>query len=386
MSTEVVTAPTTHVRRSAWGRLYHGETSIDFYGKRWIGLGISAVLIVVAIASLLFKGLNLGIDFEGGVAWEVPSATLTIDEARSVLDANGIESVNAKLQERDNQSGRVLFVQVGDQPPEVQAAVQQAFADRVGVPRDEVSSTSVSATWGKSITNKAIRALVIFLVLVAVFIAWRLEWKMAVAAIVAMLHDVLISVGIYSLFGFELTPATVVAFLTILGFSLYDTIVVFDKVRENTLRYSGSRVAYADVLNVSMNQVLMRSLNTSLAAVLPVLSLLVVGSGILGAVTLREFSLALLVGLVTGSYSSVFVASPLLALFKEREARYRPQRQTHATGPELERLVLGGLPSQRSARRTAIAAADDRGAISAASADELLTHAPRPRKKKRRLS
>ena len=190
------------------------------------------------------------------------------------------------------------------------------------------------------------RALVIFLVLVALFIAWRLEWRMALAAIIAMIHDVLISVGVYSVFGFEVTPATVVAFLTILGFSLYDTIVVFDKVNENTERFSGSRVPYADVINVSMNQVLMRSLNTSIAAVLPVLSLLILGSGILGAVTLREFSLALLVGLITGSYSSIFVASPLLAMFKEREPRYRiaarlARHGRRARAPGARRLAVG---------------------------------------------
>jgi preprotein translocase subunit SecF len=377
-----------HTRRGLGGRLYHGETAVDFYGRRWIGLGLSVVLIVISLLSLFTRGLNLGIDFEGGVAWEVPSSSLTIDEARAVLDANGVEGVNAKVQERSNSSGRLLVVQVGDQPEAVRQAVQEAYAAKVGLTSQEISTESVSATWGQTITNKAIRALIVFLVLVALFIAWRLEWKMAVAAIVAMLHDVLISVGIYSLFGFEVTPATVVAFLTILGFSLYDTIVVFDKVRENGLRYSGSRMPYADVINVSMNQVLMRSLNTSLAAILPVLSLLVLGSEILGAVTLREFALALLVGLLTGSYSSIFVASPLLAMAKEREPRFNSMRGSHVTGVELERLVLGGVPSQRSTRRTAklaegaeLAAAPTPKAVTA---DELLTHAPRPRKKKRR--
>ncbi len=226
----------------------------------------------------------------------------------------------------------------------------------------------------------------VFLVLVALFIAWRLEWRMALAAIAAMLHDVLLSVGVYSVFGFEVTPATVVAFLTILGFSLYDTIVVFDKVQENQARFFGSRVPYADVINVSMNQVLMRSLNTSLAAVLPVLSLLVLGSGILGAATLREFALALLVGLITGSYSSIFVASPLVAMLKEREPRYRAMRGRHATGVELERLVHGAMPTSRreSARRQV--SSDDLLLAAAAplTPEEVLSHTPRPRKKKRR--
>jgi preprotein translocase subunit SecF len=225
----------------------------------------------------------------------------------------------------------------------------------------------------------------VFLVLVAAFIAWRLEWRMALAAIAAMLHDVLLSVGVYSLFGFEVTPATVVAFLTILGFSLYDTIVVFDKVQENQKRYSTTRMPYADIINVSMNQVLMRSLNTSIAAILPVLSLLVLGAGILGAVTLREFALALLVGLVTGSYSSIFVASPLVALAKEREPKYKPLRGHHATGAELERLVHGGNPLGRRERgRVSTADLVEAAAVSL-TPEAALTHAPRPRKKKRRV-
>jgi preprotein translocase subunit SecF len=279
---------------------------------------------------------------------------------------------------------------VADQPTDVVSNVQKGLAEAAGVEVQEVSSTSVSSSWGRSITEKAVRALVIFLVLVALFISWRFEWRMALAAIIAMIHDVLISVGVYSVFRFEVTPATVVAFLTILGFSLYDTIVVFDKVNENTARYAGVRAPYADTMNVSMNQVLMRSINTSIAAVLPVLSLLVVGAGIMGAVSLREFALALLVGLLTGSYSSIFIAAPLLAMFKERDPRYKNLRGAHATGPELERLVLGGSPEGHRrevarARRAAAAAGDTDVLISASSSPEsVLTHPPRPRKKKRR--
>jgi preprotein translocase subunit SecF len=384
-------AAVTHVRRSLWGRLYHGETAIDFYGRRKWGLTISAVLIVVTVLSLFTRGLNLGIDFEGGVAWEVPAGQVTEDEVRNILDDNGIESDGAKIQTLTSDSGTRLRVQVGDQSPAVVQQVQADFAEAAGVDVSEVSSTSVSSSWGRSITEKAIRALVIFLVLVALFISWRFEWRMALSAIIAMLHDVLISVGVYSLFGFEVTPATVVAFLTILGFSLYDTIVVFDKVNENSERYAGARAPYADTMNVSMNQVLMRSLNTSLAAVLPVLSLLVIGSGVMGAVALREFALALLVGLVTGSYSSIFIAAPILTMFKEAEPRFKTMRGQHATGMELERLVLGGSPEghrrevARARRQAAATGAEGEVLISAATTPEaVLTHPPRPRKKKRR--
>jgi len=381
--------PQIHQRRGLGGRLYHGETAIDFYGRRWWGIAVSSALLVVTFASLLFQGLNLGIDFEGGVAWEVSADNVSVNQARSILDDHGINGIDAKVQQRTSASGSVLLIQVGDQSVAKRQEVQEALATEAKVPTESVSVTSVSSTWGRSITEKAIRALIIFLILVALFIAWRLEWRMALSAIVAMMHDVLISIGVYSVLRFEVTPATVVAFLTILGFSLYDTIVVFDKVKDNAERFSGARMPYADVVNVSMNQVLMRSINTTIAAVLPVLSLLILGAGVLGATTLREFSLALLVGLITGSYSSIFIASPLLAMLKEREPRYRMYRGSHATGAELERLVLGGSPA---ARRDAARLRSDTGADEVVLAatpttpQSLLTHPPRPRKKKRRTS
>ena len=387
MSTEVM--PQIHQRRGLGGRLYHGETAIDFYGRRWWGIAVSSALLVVTFASLLFQGLNLGIDFEGGVAWEVSADNVSVNQARSILDDHGINGTDAKVQQRTSASGSVLLIQVGDQSVAKRQEVQEALATKANVPTESVSVTSVSSTWGRSITEKAVRALIIFLILVALFIAWRLEWRMALSAIVAMLHDVLISIGVYSVLRFEVTPATVVAFLTILGFSLYDTIVVFDKVKDNAERYSGARMPYADVVNVSMNQVLMRSINTTIAAVLPVLSLLILGAGILGATTLREFSLALLVGLITGSYSSIFIASPLLAMLKEREPRYRMYRGSHATGAELERLVLGGSPAARrdAARLRSETAADEVVlAATPTTPQSLLTHPPRPRKKKRRTS
>ena len=389
MSTDVL-LPNARPRRGVGGRLYHGETAIDFYGRRWWGLAVSALLLLITVGSLVGQGLNLGLDFEGGVAWEVSATNLTVDQARSTLEAHGINGTDAKVQERTSAAGSVLLIQVGDQSVAKRQEVRDALATAAKVAPESVSVNSVSSTWGRSITEKAIRALIIFLVLVALFIAWRLEWRMAMAAIIAMLHDVLISVGVYSVFRFEVTPATVVAFLTILGFSLYDTIVVFDKVNDNTDRFTGARVPYADVINVSMNQVLMRSINTSLAAVLPVLSLLILGAEILGAVTLREFALALLVGLLTGSYSSIFIASPLLAMFKQREPRYKMLRGPHATGAELEHLVLGGSPS---ARREAARHRSESGEAEVllptakkSTPESVLTHPPRPRKKKRRTS
>ena len=382
MSNDLVTS-----RRGIFGRLYHGETSFDFVGKRKIGFAISITLILLTLGSLFTRGLNLGIDFEGGVAWQVPSSeTMDVDAARSVLEDNGVPTENAKVQTLTSGTTTSIRIQVGDQTSEVRAKIQSDLATKAQVDINDVSVNSVSSSWGRAITEKAIRALIAFMVLVGIYIAWRFEWRMAIAAILAMLHDVLISVGIYSIIGFEVTPATVVAFLTILGFSLYDTIVVFDKVKDNIEKFAVSRTSMADITNVSMNQVLMRSLNTSLAAVLPVLSLLVLGSGVFGAIALREFAIALLVGLITGSYSSIYIASPLLSIFKQRESRYKNLKGVHATGAELAHMVIsGGATGAKSIRRQS---SDSDDAVQTSqvspSSTTLLTHPPRPRKKRRR--
>jgi preprotein translocase subunit SecF len=388
MSTDIdPIAPPTRTRRGLGGRLYHGETAVDFYGRRKWGLIASALLLVITVISLFVNGLNLGIDFKGGVAWDVPSETLTTDQAAAILDDNGIDSADAKIQERTGQAGRSILIQVGDQPFEVQQAVAADLADAADVPIEDISSTQVSSTWGRNITEKAIRALIISLTLMAIFISWRLEWRMALAAIAAMVHDVLISVGVYSVLGFIVTPATVIAFLTILGYSLYDTIVVFDKVKENTDRYSGTRMPFGDIINVSMNQTLMRSLNTTLSSVLPVLSLLIIGSWIMDATTLREFAIALLVGMITGAYSSIFIAAPILTWLKEREPKFRSEVGHHATGADLERLVLGGSPvTRREGRRRSAESetlAGDPTITATLTPEEVLNHPPRPRKKKR---
>lgn len=371
--------------RSPLGRLFHGETAVDFYGRRRRGFVLSLLLLVVSVVSLFARGLDLGLDFEGGVAWQVPAtATLDADVARDVLSANGLDPANAKIQKLSNASEETIRVQVADQPADVVDAVQKALADEAGVDADAVSVTSVSSSWGRAITEKAIRALVIFLVLVTVYISWRFEWRMAVAAIAAMAHDVVISVGVYSVLQFEVTPATVVAFLTILGYSLYDTIVVFDKVQDNVKHFSGTRVPIADIVNVSTNQVLMRSINTSVSSLLPVLSLLILGSGVFGAVTLREFAIALLVGMLTGAYSSLIVATPLVALLKQRESKFASLVGPHATGDVLRSMVVSGLPTGARASRRVEANEGLPVSGHSESATAVLTHPPRPRKKRRR--
>lgn len=389
-----VIVPTPPSKHGLWHRLYHGETRYDFVGKRNIGFLISGILILVSLVSLSTRGLNLGIDFEGGVAWEMPAANgVTVDNVKTVLAANGISDTDAKIQSLSGAGGDRIRIQVGAQATDVQTKVRNDLATRAGVAPDEVSVNSVSASWGSEITKKAVRALIFFFIAIALYISIRFEWRMAVGAIIAVIHDVFISVGIYSIFGFEVTPETVVAFLTILGFSLYDTIVVFDKVHENAKRYAGGRTTYTEIVNLSMNQTLMRSLNTSLAAVLPVLSLLVVGSWILGAVALQDFAVALLVGLITGSYSSIFIATPILAVLKDREPKWRVVRERAARTAEAGRSGSAiGTPAMASAaaspaRATAVAASTTTTTTTAAPPSAPaggFTHPPRPRKKKRR--
>jgi len=328
-------------------RLFLGQTAVDFWGTRKWGLGISALLVVISVISLAGgRGINLGIDFEGGVAYDVPAGQMTIDEARDVLDDNGLDGNRAKVEERSSSSGDIVKVQIEDQPEGVRVSLQEALAEAAGVDAADVSVASVSSSWGEQITRKAITALVVFLALIAVVIAIRFEWRMAIAAIVAMLHDVVVSAGIYSIFGFEVTPPTVIAFLTILGYSLYDTIVVFDRVRENERRVVSAGLSAGDLVNVSANQVLMRSLNTSLSAVLPVISLLLIGSGLLGQVTLREFAIALLIGMITGAYSSIYLATPILGMLKRSMRPVGQSRTTdhdHLTGDELRTVVVRGV-------------------------------------------
>ncbi|MFM7390851.1 MAG: protein translocase subunit SecF [Actinomycetota bacterium] len=370
---------------SGFGRLYRGETTVDYYSKRKPALMASGAFMLVSVIVLVFGGLNLGIDFRGGVAWEAPAtSTLDSDAVREVLEANDVDTTNAKLQTLQGADGERIRVQVGDQTDAVRSAVQVALAEKAGLETEEVSVAAVSSSWGRSITVKAIRALLVFFVLVSLFIAWRFEWKMAASAIIAMAHDVLVSVGVYAIFRFEVTPATVVAFLTILGYSLYDTVVVFDKVNENIVRFNTSRMSMANIVNVSSNQVLARSLNTTLSSALPVISLLVVGSFIMGATSLQEFAIALLVGMLTGTYSSIFVATPLLAIFKNREPKYAAVAGQVAKGAEMAALF-----EHSTTRAAQKAAAVEAGASREASvlkntSSNVLTHPPRPRKRKRR--
>lgn len=382
------------VSESGFTRAVNGQTAIDFIGRKKFGFGVSAALIVVTVLTLFAQGLNLGIDFVGGVSWDVPSTNgFTVSDAEDVLVENGLTTEGARLQERSSDSIDFVKVQVGDQPAEVGNQLRQAFATAAGVDVDDVNVSLVSASWGGEVTDSAVRALLVFVAIVAIYLSIRFEWRMAVAAIVAMLHDIVIAVGIYSVFQFIVTPPTVIAFLTILGYSLYDTVVVFDRVKENEARFAAQKPPYDDILNVSMNHVLMRSLNTSISSVVPVISLLLIGAGLLGQATLAEFAIALLLGMVIGAYSSIFLAVPLLGLLKSGSEAWQGRNVQPAVGEALREMVVTGDIGSRRTRAAAVSTkADDDDADQPADAappdakqaTSALSHPPRPRKKKRR--
>ncbi len=370
-------------------RLYRGQTNVNF--ARWWkrGVVISAILVAVSIGSLAIRGLNLGIEFRGGLSWEVKAPGTSVPAVRDTLAQVGLEQAKIQIVGTDT-----VRVQASAESEDLVNQVRDLLAEMAGVSSSDVNVSNVGPSWGGEITESAVRALVVFLLAVMAWLTIRLEWKMAIGAIVAMLHDILISVGVYSVFQLEVTPPTVIAFLTILGFSIYDTVVVFDQVQENQSRVGlASRMTYTEMTSLSMNEVLLRSINTSATALLPVLSLLIVGSMILGAVTLQEFSIALLVGLLSGVYSSIFVATPVVVWIKEREPRNRQLRarleSSRGGGSEIERPAVGtegdrdGDREVVSARSRPISSTADRGTSQAASRSTTSsgTIPPRPRKK-----
>ena len=313
--------------------LYHGSTQFDFYGRRRRWFMASAIIIVVSIGALAIRHLNLGVDFKGGTLVEVENpAGASVGGIRAAIEGLGI--VGAKVQETGGGEG--LRVQTSQLAPTDEDRLVDIVAGLAGVDPGEASRQSVGPTFGSAVAASALRALIIFLIVVGLFIAWRMEWKMAATALLALGHDLLFTAGVYALIGFEVSPATVIAILTILGYSLYDTVVVFDKVEEN-VKERGDRHTYAGIINMSMNQVFMRSVNTSLTSLLPIGSLLFVGSFLLGATTLREFALALFIGVATGTYSSIFLAAPVLGVWKEGEEHWiRVRRRLERRGEDEE--------------------------------------------------
>ncbi|MFG2822762.1 protein translocase subunit SecF [Kitasatospora sp. NPDC048365] len=301
--------------RNIGHRLYQGEVSFDFVGKRKIWYSISGVIVLVAAIGLAM-GLHLGIEFKGGSVYTVHKPGLTVSQAQDA--ANKITNSTTPLVQSTDKGD--VRIQVSAENSIEASTFTTELSKDLGVPQDQISAQVIGPSWGDEISKKALLGLVIFMVLVTIYLAIAFEWRMALAALVALIHDLLITIGVYALVGFEVTPGTVIGFLTILGYSLYDTVVVFDTVKENTRGLTKqSKLTYSEAANHGLNQTLVRSINTTVVALLPVAALLFIGGGLLGAGTLNDISLALFIGLAAGAYSSICVATPLLAQLKEMQ-------------------------------------------------------------------
>jgi preprotein translocase subunit SecF len=307
--------------------LHSGRRSIDFIGRRRLWYLIATVAMLVSLLALGVRGLNAGIEFKGGSEFRISNVqdTSTIPAQQAVTST--VPGAEAPLVSTVGQHD--IRVQTGQMNVQQVNQVKHALAQAYHVPDTQITTTFVGPSWGADVTQKALVSLIVFLVLVSLVITLYFRtWTMAVAAIIALIHDLLLTVGIYALVGFEVTPDSVIGFLTILGYSLYDTVVVFDKVRENTEHITATtKRTFAEAANLAVNQTLVRSINTSVVALLPVASILFIGAFLLGAGTLKDISLALFVGIAAGTYSSIFIATPLLVQLRMREPELKAQAE-----------------------------------------------------------
>jgi len=306
-------------------KLYRGETRINFIGHRRRWYLASAVIVLVAVLSFVFRGFNYGIEFAGGTQFQIPitGTSITTTEVQDAFSAAGNEIADPPQKVGSGNTHQIV-VKTESLDPDKQQSVKQKVADDLHIKAGDITVQTVSSSWGHEITVKAIEGLIIFLIVVSIYISVRYQWRMAVGALVGLLHDLLIAAGVYSLVGFSITPSTIVGLLTILGFSLYDTVVVFDKVAENSKDIlTTGRMTYSEAANLAVNQTLMRSINTSLISLLPVAGLLFVGVGILGVGTIEDLALILFVGLAAGAYSSLFLCTPVVVDLTEREPKYK---------------------------------------------------------------
>jgi preprotein translocase subunit SecF len=309
------------------GRLYRGDVSINFVGRQKLWYSISACIVVLAIVGLLVRGLNFSVEFKGGSVFTVKAPTATISQIeRAVSDGGG-----GQVTVQKSGVGSNTQWQAQTAPLSIGQAqkVQDSLAKELNITQNQVSTNFVGPTWGSQISSKASEALIAFLIVIVLYLSIAFEWKMATAAFVALLHDIVITVGVYALAGFQVSPATITGLLTILGYSLYDTVVVFDKVRENTagLTAGGNQrtnfTSYSQAANLALNQTLVRSINTSLIALLPVTAILIASTVLLPPGELSDLALVLFVGMLSGTYSSIFIATPVLADLKEREPKMK---------------------------------------------------------------
>ena len=330
------------------GRLYRGEVSFDFVGRQRLWYSISGLILAVSVVALLVFGLNFSVDFKGGSIFQFPATSAsqialvrgTVSGAGGGSDAIVQHNVNVQ-----NHSAN-WTVQTHGLTTTQKNRVESAIARTFHLPRSQISVQFVGASWGKQISQKALQGLIAFLIVIVIYLSIAFEWKMAVSALIALAHDIVITVGVYALLGFQVSPASVIGLLTILGYSLYDTVVVFDKVRENTAGLlSSARTTYSQAANQALNQTLVRSINTSVIALLPVAAILFIGAGLLGAGELKDLALVLFVGMLSGTYSSICIATPVLADLKEREPQYR------ALAKRVAQRTAGGRAAKRAAAR-----------------------------------
>jgi preprotein translocase subunit SecF len=363
---------------------YRGHTIPTFRivdHRNW-WFGISGVVIVLSLIGLIVGQLNLSIDFEGGAQLQYTfTKAVTVQDVRDVMNEHGHENSEVQIANGDTVLIRTSTLTVDRAESE---ALLSALAVQAGIDPGDINQQDVGPTWGREISKKALTGLIVVLAAIMLYITLRFEWKMALGAIVALLHDVIITAGVYALTGREVTPATVIAILTILGFSLYDTVVIYDKIKENTETSAMvSRLGYAETVNYSMNQVFMRSVNTSLVVLLPILSLLIFGGD-----TLKDFAFAMFVGVATGAYSSIFIAAPLLVIFKQREAKYRQLEARRQVRGSRERVTVSGGTAAVAAETTdgdAVVAVPTAASAAAATRTTARTGGPsRPRPKSKR--
>jgi preprotein translocase subunit SecF len=333
-------------------RLYRNETRVPFIAKRKWFYAASGVLIVIFALSFAFRGFNEGVEFAGGTQFQIPvsGTSITVDQVNDAF-TNAGHAAAEPPQQVGSGGTRQIIVKTESLTSDNGNALKAKVADELGLKPSVVTDTTVSSSWGHDVTVKAIEGLIIFLIAVSIYIAVRYQWRMTVGGVLALLHDLVVTAGVYSLVGLEVTPSTIVGLLTILGFSMYDTVVVYDKVAENAKNIlGGTRMTYSEAANLAVNQTLMRSINTSLVALLPVAGLLFVGVGLLGVGTLEDLALVLFVGLASGAYSSLFLATPIVVDLTEREPQYKQltKRVMAKRASEAKRAVeaeLVGAPS-----------------------------------------
>ena len=338
--------------RGIGSKLYRGEVSVDFVGRQRLWYTISGAILAVSVVALVVFGLNFSVEFKGGSVYQFAAGNSTISQVRQTISNAGGGS-DAIVQKIAPIGGGTAKWQVQTHPlsAQQQSSVQSAISQHFGVPQNQIAVTSVGASWGSQISKKAAEALIAFLIVIVIYLSIAFEWKMAVAALIALAHDIVITVGVYAIAHFQVSPASVIGLLTILGYSLYDTVVVFDKVRENTAGLlASSRSTYSQAANQALNQTLVRSINTSLIALLPVAAILFVGAAFLGAGELKDLALVLFVGMLSGTYSSICIATPVLADLKEREPQYK------ALAKRVQLRAAGGRAAQRAAAKAAAGA------------------------------